>query len=338
MAFDQVPREIRQRIFELVIGSPVDPPACPSVSQEGRKRLLGSGIWQLPPQNPALPLLLLNKQSHDEVKYVLQRVPTDYHVDVMLVKDCGLWTTWSIPVLPRTQYIDSVSATFRIFEPTNDLDARFRGSLKFYGGCGGPPTASWSFHRLVTALVTDGPGYSGPELASQWERHDLKPRYVIKHLKIDILAPTDGAAHTSVVQPEQAWAAENKRGYDGRLTRWDHHDDASMPPEERVAGYMGGELDHLFDISYYTMRYGVILWEGFAKDVVLLVNGTEHKRIDVEELVQNHKIKYWGNTPESVIARKQRYGVWRAWLDERRRRMKDDLELDDNRPVGNIMN
>ncbi|KAH7129128.1 hypothetical protein EDB81DRAFT_808762 [Dactylonectria macrodidyma] len=336
MSFDQVPREVRQRIFELVIRSPADPPASPSVSQEGRKKLDGAGIWQLPPRNPALPLLLLNKQSHDEVKYVQQRVPTDCHVDIMFVKDCGLWTTWSIPVLPRTQYVDSVSATFRIFEPTDDLDDRFRQSLCFHGGCGGPPMATWSFHRLMTGLITDGPGYLRPDVASQLEGQSLNPRYVIKELTINILAPTDNAAHTSVVQSEQAYKEELSRGHGGRSTRWYLHDDP-ITPEERIAGYMTGELDHLLDQSFYTIRYGMILWEGFMKDIVFLINGAEYNRIVVGELLKNHEPIYWGAASELVVFRKEKYALWRTWLDERRRGMREGLELDDNRPIDDIM-
>lgn len=334
MALNQIPREIRQSIFEWVICSPIDPPASPSVSQEGRRKLSkdlfsGSGIWQLPPQNPALPLLLVNKQFHTEVNYVLRHASTNYHVDIMFVKGCGLWTTWSIPVLPRTQYIDSVHARFRLFEPTDDLDPCFLKSLSFRGGDGGPPLAVWSFYRLLTALLTNGPGYLGPE---QTERlQNLSPRYVVKKVVVDVFAPTDGAAHTSIVLKDQEDEENTRRWSDGFLH------DASIAPEERLAWYMTSELDRALDLNYYTMNYGIILYESVAESIVFLVNGEEYKRISMEKLMREHEVTYWGQTPRDKLRRKQKYRKWRRWLDERRRRMKEGLELDDNRPVAYIM-
>lgn len=184
MAFLQIPLEIRLSVFREAICSLADPPSCPAVSQEGRKRLSrdafdGAGIWQLPLRNPALPLLLVNKQIHAEVKDVLERATTSsYHVDVMYLKSYGLWTTWTIPALPRTQYIDSVHASFRVFEPTKDLDKRFRGSLSFNPGDGGPPLAVWSFHKLLTGVLTDGPGYLGGKQSGM--RKGLASRYAAK--------------------------------------------------------------------------------------------------------------------------------------------------------------
>lgn len=334
MALNQIPLEIRQRIFEWVICSPIDPPACPSVGQKGRRELSqdmfsGRGIWQLPPQNPALPLLLVNKQFHTEVNYVLRYASTDYHVDIMFVKGYGLWTTWSIPVLPRTQYIDSVHARFRLFEPTNDLDPRFRESLSFRGGSGGPPLAVWSLYRLLTALLTNGPGYLGPEPIGL--PGDLRPRYVVKKVVVDVLAPTDGAAHRSIVLKEEEDGEETRLFVDPFLH------DVSIAPEERLALYMTRELDHLLAPSYYTMKYGMVLYESVVETIDFLVNGEEFKGISMEKLVREHEVTHWGGTGLEVLQRKQRYRKWRHWLDERRRRMKRGLELDDNRPVTRIM-
>ncbi|KAH6989566.1 hypothetical protein BKA56DRAFT_576052 [Ilyonectria sp. MPI-CAGE-AT-0026] len=335
MAFNQIPREIRQSIFEWVICSPIDPPASPSVSQKGRRRLTEDvfwegGIWQLPPQNPALSLLLVNKQFHTEVNYVLQHTPTDYHVDIMFVKGYGLWTTWSIPVLPRTQYIDSVHATFRLFEPTDDLDPRFRGSLSFRGGDGGPPSAVWSFYRLLTALLTNGPGYLGPEPLGR--PCDLRPRYVVNKVVVNVLAPTDGAAHRSIVLGEEEENRVDARRFIDRSLH-----DASIAPEERLARYMTGELDHLLALSYHTMNYGMVLYEGVVDTIDFLVNGEEYKGFNMQELVREPEIAQWGARRLDVLRRRQRYRKWRRWLDGRRRRMKDGLELDDNRPVTYIM-
>lgn len=334
MALNQIPLEIRQRIIEWVICSPINPPASPSVSQKGRRKLSqdtfsGRGVWQLPPQNPALPLLLVNKQFRTEVNYVLQHASTDYHVDIMFVKGYGLWTTWSIPVLPRTQYIDSVHARLRLFEPTDDLDPRFRESLSFRGGDGGPPLAVWSFYRLLTALLTNGPGYLGPEPIGI--PRNLRPRYVVKKVVVDVLAPTDGAAHRSIVLKEGEDEGETHRFID----RYLH--DASIAPEERLALYMTRELDHLLALSYHTINYGMVLYESVVETIDFLVNGEEYKAFSMQKLLREHEGTHWGRRPLDVLQRKQRYRTWRRWLDERRRRMKEGLELDDDPPVMSII-
>ncbi len=145
----------------------------------------------------------MNKQIHVEVKDILTRAGTNYHVDIMFVKSYGLWTTWSIPAPPRTPYIDCVRASIRLFEPTPDLDARFRGSLSFRPGDGGPPSAVWSFYTLLTGVLNHGPGIPGEQ---SWK--DCESRYACKRIVIDVLAPTD------------------KHDYKGIL--WE--DDNNMPP------------------------------------------------------------------------------------------------------------
>lgn len=334
MALNQIPREIRLSILDWAICSPIDPPASPSVSQKGRRELSkdsfsGRGIWQLPPQNPALPLLLVNKQFHAEVNHVLQYASTDYHVDIMFVKGYGLWTTWTIPVLPRTQYIDSVHARFRIFEPTDDLDPRFRDSLSFLGTDGGPDRAVWPFYRLLTGLLTNGPGYLGPEPIGS--PSNLRPRYVVKKVVVNILAPTDGAAHRSIALREEEDEAKTRRGM-----CWSLHD-TSIAPEERLALYMTRELDRLLALSYHSINYGMVLYESIGETIDFLVNGEEYKEFNMEKLVREHEVNHWGGIRSVSLARKWSYRSWRRWLDERRRRMKEGLKLDDDPPVMSIM-
>lgn len=198
MASLKIPREIRLTILTFVISSPVDPPKAPSEAQRGRKELrekawlgcawMASAIWQLPQSSSALSLLLVNKQVNIETKYVIEHAPTNYHVDVMLLKDYGLWTTWSIPVLPQTQYIESLYATFQIFEPEG-LKKRSRRSMDFGHTSIGPPGSSWSLYQMLMSLWRAGLGY-----IYSLRRWDYKRRNII----IDKLAPSDGAEHKSI--------------------------------------------------------------------------------------------------------------------------------------------
>ncbi|CAH0038573.1 unnamed protein product [Clonostachys solani] len=118
-----IPAEIRLAIFRWTICSVNTPPSHPAEEQPIRRNLkltvgfTNPKIKHLRPPNHTLPLLLVNRQVYEEVKAISCRLSTDYYVDIMVVKKSGLWPTWSIPVLPQTQYIDSINCTLRIFDP-----------------------------------------------------------------------------------------------------------------------------------------------------------------------------------------------------------------------------
>src|SRR6478735_3786932 len=98
MKLQDIPVELRQNIFELALTAPVAP-ISPSESQHGRYRRAHhpqdrywrpTGVWEQAPKNKALSLLLVSKQFHAEVKDVATRLPNNYHVDIMFVKNYGL--------------------------------------------------------------------------------------------------------------------------------------------------------------------------------------------------------------------------------------------------------
>ena len=332
MSLLQIPREIRLQILHETICHTGDQPSCPAVSQEGRTSLFGSrnGIWQLPIHNPALPLLLVNKQIHVEIKDVLERIPADYHVDIMFVKSYGLWTIWTIPSPPRTQYINSIHATFRLFEPTEDLDPRFKHSLSFRQGSGGPPSAVWSFYELLNCVFTYGPGYPSRESLHQ---KGLAPPFAIKRIIINVSAPTDGASHKSIIWDDEKLSnMKLARREKGRVDN-----DVSVPTEQRLSSFMAIYLNMILNPSYHTMDYGSFLYENVLEDITFLVKGQEYKRYDMDQLMAQHRLRDWGTTPSCIEKRQQAYEKWLGWVHERRRRMRQGLELDNNRPVGRII-
>ncbi|KAM7220582.1 hypothetical protein V8F06_003986 [Rhypophila decipiens] len=147
-----VPVKVRQIIINILAHTPSDPPASPSVSQQDYRLLKPDnqsfgmkGVWQRPPINPVLNMMLVNHQLHEEVNFCLEAVPQRYHLDVMNIKTYGLWTTWSISKMPKQQYIETVSCTFRLFEPTPDLDDRFTDSVSFKAVVAGRQGASGHF-------------------------------------------------------------------------------------------------------------------------------------------------------------------------------------------------
>ncbi|CAG9974674.1 unnamed protein product [Clonostachys byssicola] len=339
MAFLTIPREIRLKILTFIICSPVDPPNSPLEAQRGRKELrqkawlgyawMASAIWQLPQSSSALSLLLVNKQVNVETRYVIEHAPTNYHVDVMFLKDYGLWTTWSIPALPRTQYIESVHATFRIFEPEG-LKKRFKHSMDFGHTDIGPPWSSWSLYQMLMSLLRAGPGYIYSLRRWNYKR-SATSQYIVRNIIIDILAPSDGAEHKSMMV--------NNEDYEERL-EWlsdDIDDNNSVPMENRLATYMCNSLNTLLTLDYHSLNYGALVYEGVQDKIQVLVNGRPFKQFNIEEMGENISMQYFGESPDLIVERKEKYGKWKSWLCERRQRMKQGLELDGNRPVEKII-
>ncbi|KAM7201891.1 hypothetical protein V8F20_004599 [Naviculisporaceae sp. PSN 640] len=317
-AFMTLPTELRQLIIEFVINSPSDPPESPSSSQHGRyllqkHRWIRSreyGIWQQPLSNPALNMMLANRQLHDEVKLYLQVAPTKYHVDVMLVKTYGLWPTWSIPMMPTRQYIESVSCAVRLFEPTPDLHPRFAGSLSFseFGlfsqfGLSG----IWLLYQLLANLFLFGPGYFGP--------HPRTRSFVIGTIIIDFLAPTDGAMHTSVTQPEAELPRYGRAPFQQAGRSW-----IGLAPEEELAKLTAKYLGRLFDPNRcYPKNVGRALWESVLDRLVLLVNGKEYKVFDVEQICKTYEPPgQWSTCPKENAKEEKSWKEWRTWVSKRR--------------------
>lgn len=226
--------------------------------------------------------------------------------------------------MPRSQYIDAVSCTIRLFEPTPDLDQRFANSMSFRRGDGGPPQGLWSFYALLTQLFESGPGFC--------PKNSGRPRYVVGTITIDIVAPTDGAPHTSFGQPEEALPVGPRRGsvsYDG----WRRKDGATV--EESLASYLHHYIDYLLRLTHGYDRQGRFIWECVRDRIVFLVNGKELESFDMEEGSQTrvpNDWNWWGTSSE-FDGRKRDWDVWRAWLMERRRRMRDGLEVEDDSPA-----
>ncbi|KAI3578913.1 hypothetical protein IWW34DRAFT_819864 [Fusarium oxysporum f. sp. albedinis] len=318
-----IPVELRQNIFELALTAPVAP-SSPSESQHGRYRRAHhpqdrywrpTGLWEQAPKNKALSLLLVSKQFHAEVQDVATRLPNNYHVDIMFVKNYGLWTTWDFTKRPTSRYIDKVTSTIRIFDPTDDLDDRFKDSLIFLGGCGGPEPAVWAFYDLLIGLIEYGPGYLG--------RLD-NCCFIINEIEVDVVAPTDGAAHTKLEcrdNENPVWLYRSRiRSRDERV------------PEKRLISYMTNELDYVFSATRYTIEYCLELHEHITESIIFKVNGQEWKKIQMNEVLQNCDISRWQYDVGFRDRNAMKMTRWLNWVLDRRERMKKGLELDENRP------
>ncbi|CAH0050352.1 unnamed protein product [Clonostachys solani] len=342
MLFLNLPLEIRHGIYRWVICSATKP--APSVAWDRNRRTLPDGnrmtrgIFHRTPDNPALSLLRVNKQVNEEVRNFLLYIPSNYHVDIMCVKESGLWPTWSFPPpLPGkgslsapTQYIDSVYATFRIFNPPKSVRSYFRNRLAFSFSFGLVDAVLDGFYGLLEAFFHRGPGFMDGSLPEN--DMGVTPRYVVKDIIIDIMAPLDASKHRSIIIDDLHYAPD--RHTHGRYaSRYAGHDDVSVAPEERLAAHMTSHLDMLLSFTPKLLNRSMLVYEQMSGSFVFMICGKEYKRVEIEACLQRLEEVYLGPDGEPDLDHRERFKRWKRWVDERRGRMKEGLDLSTHRPV-----
>ncbi|KAF5623286.1 uncharacterized protein FTJAE_10673 [Fusarium tjaetaba] len=326
MKLQDIPLELRQAIFELILTAPVAP-SSPSESQHGRDQLLHClrdmqwgwrpyGVWQQTPTNKALSLLLVSKQFYVEIQDIFRRLPNHYHVDIMFVKNYGFWPTWDIAKRPTSRYINKVTATFRIFEPTDDLDDRFKDSLSFRGGDGGPESAAWALYELLVSLIQHGPGYIGlPN----------NQRFIINEIEVNVMAPTDGAAHTKFS------CRDNDNPWWLRFSGIEYGKE--LVPEERLANYMFNRLNIAFKADRDVRPYSKELYEHILGSITFQLNGKEWKKKRIDEYLDECHPSTWSQGYRNGWCRRTlRLRQWLRMIRREREKTRKALELNDEQP------
>ncbi|VUC25619.1 unnamed protein product [Clonostachys rosea] len=254
-------------------------------------------------------------------------MPVRCYVDIMFVKSCGLWPSWHIPGPLASPYIDSVEATIRLFEPTKDLDPSFSGSMRSGKDVRGPPSAVWDFYKMLVALFVK-PGFPFREDSLTLE--NFEPNYVVRELTIDILAPTDGYPHRSVIFSETQLTGGVELG-EGVIFGSDHD---AKPPEFRLATFLGWYFNFLYRVRRDT-EYWAIIYECVTDRIVFRVNGIDYDVYNIDTMIEVRMGHDFNDSdPIRKETRLHNVAVWKAWLDERRSKMKRGLPLGHNpRPV-----
>ncbi|KAF5552914.1 hypothetical protein FMEXI_2695 [Fusarium mexicanum] len=326
MQLQDIPLELRKAIFELVLRAPVTP-SSPSESQHGRAQLRHClrdvrwgwkprGVWQLAPMNKSLSLLLVSRQFYVEVRDIFRRLPNSYHVDIMFVKNYGFWPTWDIIKPPTSRYIDKITSTIRIFEPTDDLDDRFKDSLSFRGGDGGPESAASALYELLVSLIQHGPGYVG---------HPNNQGFVINEIEVNVVSPTDGAAHTRLACRDN----ENPRWL--RLCGIEYGDEPV--PEKRLADYMTHFLDIVFEADSDVRPYSQELYEHILESITFQLNGQEWEKRRIDEYLEKCHPSTWPHDYRNGWCRKTlRTRQWLRMIHRRREKVRKGLEVHDKQP------
>ncbi|KAJ5819031.1 hypothetical protein N7474_004622 [Penicillium riverlandense] len=134
-SFLSLPQEIRESILEEVLRTCHPPPAYPSTSGRIDFYDIDYQAWRSKakiyheqrsshcPSN-CLPLLLANRQIHDETQSVLNRKKFTYVLDISVLNDYDVFPTWvSVPFL--TNRIYALAADVRLFGiPSSEFEDR----------------------------------------------------------------------------------------------------------------------------------------------------------------------------------------------------------------------
>ncbi len=279
-----LPREIRDQIYKLVLDSPNTAPLSP-VSYRGQYRQTpkcetlysdmdhGNHFPREPPLTASRCLLRLNHQVRGETLAMLSHLNaihgSRYVLDVMIENEVRLYPTWLLlPFSPGvTPHIDTVEAKIRIF---GDSDERRSG---WQAGDGGPGFTVWALLALIERFLLHGPEWLG--------RYRLPPHsdITIGTLDITVLSPTE---------PAGGFRPSNSRqGVD------DVRDDRMLHPEA-VMREMRWTMDSLLSRSEHTKIESKILYERVQR-VRLSLDGKEQMFGDLSVLASmGIKDRYYG--------------------------------------------
>ncbi|KAF6795835.1 hypothetical protein CSOJ01_13370 [Colletotrichum sojae] len=165
-----LPREIRDEILSHALQADIPAPESPAASRD-RKRI----IEYLPlyiqrdqsttPWPSGLGLLLANRQLHAEALPLLEKHDANPELDVMYVRKCGLWPTWTrTPLRPGRTRFDTLRVRFRIFEapnrppPDSGREAFLQTGTRFAGHVGINNDGAFAAEALILdVLVPEDP-------------------------------------------------------------------------------------------------------------------------------------------------------------------------------------
>ncbi|CAH0046048.1 unnamed protein product [Clonostachys solani] len=335
----KLPVEVRNEIYRWAIDSENRQPLryrnylssaiIPQPIPENRQGNHTRGVWYRS-TNPALSLLQVNKQVNEEVTRFLQHLRTaDYSVDIVYVKGSGIWPTWSVPARPKTPYINSVYAILRTSDQPAALRDRFRDESGIGSGWNCNNVFLTYFDGLLSTLFNRGPGFLDRSRSHHEDDAKVAPTYVVNHIIIDVVSLTNSSSQNNMLAGDEQSQSSNDR-----RTHLQGNEESPVSPEERLGACMTGLLERILGLgpSAYLPHIGMMVYEQIIGSFIFMVNGKEVWTIDVEE-----RLQHWGacRLAHEAPAKMQKYQEWKHWVDGRRARMKEGLDLDNTRPATN---
>lgn len=313
--------ELRDQILHEVLFQPGRaPPKNPAASRDRKRRKFcedskcsdGHDIWVkqdgfFPTTTQTPPILLVNRQMYEEAAGILARRKLHYHLDIMYVKECGLWPTWlSVPRLAH--HVESIHCQFRIFDPPPSVNPDWRNKRQFVGGDGGPPMVVWNFFALLKDYLRYGPSaFEG--LVAQ------SSVFTVNRLILDVVPPPPGTKDDNLGFPRNRSAPD--RHMLEAFARGRHAKYWPLPPEgcphlmvaEKMGFFLASKIGAL--LSMYD-DYGKCLYEHIGS-IEIRVGGHQRRVFDLDELmgilpptpIQEH-------SPEATAEKQKVFDEWRA--------------------------
>lgn len=308
-------------IILQVIQAPLDPPNPGDLNNQqwrGSKRSDRGGFdvcRVLFPikrtTNPALPLLLTNRQIYHETLDTIQRAykaptspPPSYKADVIYLRENGtLWPTWlSVPF--RASHADTLHAQFRIFRSPPGLIIPSEPPPNFFHHEG----VMYSLHHLLASALASGK--YGP----------FGQPITVHRLVLDFLPASEAAILPVAPVVTWEWVSGPKEVSES-VSATDIRPDISegfpldtallglclqsprMEAAARLMCYVLGMLKWLAKMTTDTWEYGKVLFEHVGIIEVRL-DGKVYETLDLGICLAN--VQHW----QRNLVGSRRYRVW----------------------------
>lgn len=309
MGLLDIPVEIREQILNDYLDTyRAEAPLNPASSFHGRQSHSYDHVFYTKTQNPALSVLLVNKQLHVEMKDVLRHKRSqkgNYELDIMYVKDSGLWPTWlSVPTL--TTDIDTIHATFRLFNLPDNIPKEMKYRNMWLGGDGGPPSGVWVFYKMFTRFLEQNIGPWPCRIEEEAQS------ITVQRLVLDVVTPAEPD-----ILPLASTSRRPTVDYMGRFFL--KAENESTPAVRIFANFIRREIGALLCMGYHTTGYGEMLHERFGT-IEIRVNGEEYHKWDLSDVFARLPLSddQWGTF--SAVQRKASYRHWKTDTAEKRRK------------------
>ncbi|KAL2204380.1 hypothetical protein CC79DRAFT_1336959 [Sarocladium strictum] len=188
----RLPFELRHLIIQLALFStaPKGPEDCGHRRRLGRddrdsETQIATEIFTAPA--PSRALLATCHQLREDTISTLQSVGKrgEYHLDVMFIKNMGLFPTWIIPPPPSKRHVDTLYTTIRMFARPEGFDPEWLRP-PWFRYLQRPDDHIWAYSDLFASYCE-----YGPQLTSV-VRGAMRANYTIGTLILDVV-PTDAS-------------------------------------------------------------------------------------------------------------------------------------------------
>lgn len=305
-----IPQELRDQVLREALSLARAAPPAPSADLERIclrnvvdpywARTTNIYVERGPADGDQAALLKTCRQLRAETQYILKGAEArPYLLDVLLVKNCGLFPTWlSFP--RRQKHIGEVYVQMRISDPPERTIEEWLEAARYPGrDSDGSIQTGWNIIFLLTVYVLGGfhdtttlpdretaPGYEEEEEdaifdddAFNYETRNIAD-YTIKTLIVDVISQPNSSAGVEEGQERRNIFGHCifHRGIHQRIPR--HWADEPVGSAQKLTLEMQWSLRLATDVNYPYALYARLLWENVGV-IDIRMNGVSVEKIDV---------------------------------------------------------